>query len=267
MVKLAEGGLTMRVPAICLAFALGACTTVHTVSPVAGEGQQLRFDGGIGQLTSTGKQSVVMVQPIAESFSSRVELVVTASNISQTPIDLIPEGISISDIRGRKLALVSYSRAVQEARNAAVSTRLAIESDRNAALAAVAQPATTTTATATAATGAAAAATPTGQPVAVGTVANSQSATVQATYDPVRAQAAAAAARAEADARRLELEARLNAQTEALGASMLRRTTVDPGETAGGVLVADGLRKGSGPLTMEVRMGEDVHTFRFDVQP
>ncbi|WP_333586100.1 hypothetical protein [Phenylobacterium sp.] len=229
------------------------CATTYSLSPVAGEGQQVTYDRGIATVASEGEKAVVRVAPTATVFDARMTLGVVAYNLSEEGVNLGVENVRVFTAAGAPVRVYSYEQLEKEAKNAAAWQTFAVALSAASQAYSASQPTTVNTYGSVYGSG--------------GYASYSGHTTV---YNPANAALANAAAQAQADRRISNIRADLDATLAGLGSVMLRTTTVPPGQIFGGNVVAERpvFAKDEAPrLKVVVDFAGEEHEFEFGVGP
>ena len=234
---------------------LAGCASMARMEPLAGEGQEVRYQRGQGYVVSVAPSSVVLAEPRDQEYavSQRVAFVVRIENHGEAPIEVGEHSVAAS-VDGDVAQVIPATQLAAEARRdaawAAVAVALAGAANQyNASQAGTTTFSGTSSAHAYGSGGSA-------------TAYGSFSGTVQ--NDGVRYAAQADASRQTA-AQMAAVEARRDAELASIRDGVLQRTTLGPGESAQGVVVVELPRrpKEAPEYALEVQVGAERHRFRF----
>lgn len=217
----------LAVPALGLAMTLSACSSTIRVAPLVGDGQSATYESGVARVGSARDTSVVFLKPLERRSRGRARLLVTVKNTSANTFDLLPETIAAQSPTGQRLRVIHFEELAREQE---------AHASRRQALAALSM-------FSTMAQGAAA--------TAGGGLGQMQ------IFDPGSAMAFAESSEQD----RQQVEASI-AQMEK---AVLQRSTVRPGAVVGGYIVVEVPQ--TGPFTISIPAGGDVHVFTLDAQP
>lgn len=223
-----------------LAVALSGCASEYSISPAPGAGQQIRYEQGLPTIFSDKRAAAIQVTPLKVTDDMRLAFGIAAFNKTGGPSNFGVENISVEQPDGTPDRVFTSSELIHEAKVDAQWKTFA------AALAgglASASAYSTTRGTAY---------TP------VGSVSWSST-----SYDPVQA----AEIRAETRDNIAGIRASLDRTVSNIHQEALQTTTVNAGDSYGGIVVAAKLSSGQYPQSVALHVnwnGED-HDFRFVV--
>ncbi len=238
----------MRIRAIlCLAGVLSGCASTLTVNPVTGTLDPVRYERGVPTVTADLRGSSLQVTPLGFDSSGQIEFGVAAYNSGPSPADFGGEDVEMFDAAGRPLRTFSAVELERRARNRArVATAVTLVAGGLAAYGAVSSARYTSHGY-------------------VSTPGGVSRFSVRS-YDPGTAYAGVALATAGTVATAAAIHGSLDHTLDSINGRMLSRTTIDPGESFGGVAVGEKL-KGDLPQDVDVRVSwkGESHDFRFRV--
>jgi hypothetical protein len=227
-----------KIAVVALGVALSGCATEYSMSPVPQASQQIRYERGEPTLYSEHLLGVVQVTPVKVTDDMRLAFGIAAFNKSGAPSNFGVENISLAEGDGTADKIFTSGELIHEAK---VKAAWATFATALAGGLAAANSYSTTTATAY---------TPEGS---VSLYAR--------TYDPAQA----AEARAETRENLAAIQNSLDRTISGINGSVLQTTTVNPGDSYGGIVVADKLDSSRYPQTVSLHIawnGED-HAFKF----
>ena len=233
--------------AVALAAVLAGCATSYEFTPIAEAGQTVRYENGMATATAEGDQGSVRTSPLGFNDEKQVMFGVAVYNGTDHPLNMSYDKIRLWTGDGKQIALYDKSTLERQVRNRAM-------------IAAVA----------TAAAGAAAAysAQQNAYSHSYGSVTTPRGGlyTFRAsTYDAGAAAAGVAVASAATGAGLVAIHNKLGETLSGLNGRVLQTSTVDPGQSYGGVVVGDRL-KGSYPQELVLRVswagGEQAFRYR-----
>ncbi|HTT97320.1 MAG TPA: hypothetical protein VMF58_04680 [Rhizomicrobium sp.] len=223
-----------------VAMVLSGCATEYSISPAPGAGQQIRYEQGAPTIFSEKRSAAIQVTPLRVTDDMRLAFGVAAFNKSSVPSNFGVENISVEQADGTQDKVFTSGELIHEAKVDAEWKTFA------AALAgglASASSYSTTRGTAY---------TP------VGAVSWSST-----SYDPVQA----AEIRAETRDNIAGIRASLDRTVGNIHHQALQTTTVNAGDSYGGIVVAAKLSSGQYPqnIALHVNWNGEDHDFRFVV--
>jgi hypothetical protein len=240
---------------VLLIASLAGCASMARIEPLAGDGQQVRYQRGQGYVVSVAPSSVVIAEPRDAEYpvTRRVAFVVRIENYGEATIEVGEHSIGAS-ADGVPAAVIPANQLAAEARRAAAWAAAAV------AVAGAANQYNASQAGTTTYSG-------TSSAYAYGSGGSAQaygSFRGTVTDDGARHAAQAQASR-ETAAQMAAVEARREAELATIRDSVLQRTTLAPGESTQGVVVVEVSRppKGAPEYALELRIGADTHRFRF----
>ena len=210
--------------ALAAAAALTSCATNYSVEPVATVGQEVRYDNGAPTTESVKIASAVRISPARTSFEDRLELRVASLNLGQEAFDIGPESVRVITSEGRPMRTWTRAMLAREAKSRARWAELAAALSATADSYAASQAADTHTYGAVKATK--------GRRTA-------DASFKMTTRDDARAIALQQDIDDRTSAEMAAIKDGLAKTLDALDGHMLQRTTVDPGEFSGGIVVVD----------------------------
>jgi hypothetical protein len=232
------------------AFVLCACATNYAVTPIGGEGQEVRFAQGIPTTFSDHDRGAVQVSPLGVSQDNqRLLFGVAAFNKSNAPGNLGVENVSASTPDGQPIKVFSVEELVAEARNRAMWQAIGVAVAGGAAAISASQNAYRTT---------------------NGTVITPRGGvytyTAQ-TYDPTAAAIGTAAAGAATGVALVSIKNSLDSTIGSLRGNGLQTTTIDPGGSYGGEVMAASVPGNKYPqdVVVTVRFNGEEHAFRYNI--
>lgn len=241
--------LVTIVAAACL---LSACATTYSLNPSASLTQDVRYDRGSPVVLSRKERGAVRVAPASSEFEGRMALAVVAFNEGDTPANIGFENVSVTTGSGRPVRTYSFEQLTREARTAAAWQAFAVALGSAANAYAASQPATVNTY---------------GSVYGSGGYATYTGHTT--IYNP-SATAAANQLNQIQTANNLDrIASTLEATLAGLDGSVLRTTTIDPGQAAGGTVIADKPKFGKGEqqdVRVMVTFNGEEHEFSFSVR-
>jgi hypothetical protein len=223
-----------------LAIALSGCASEYSISPTPGEGQQMRYAQGLPTLYSVKRLGAIQLTPLKVSDGMRLAFGIAAFNRSTIPSNFGAENVSIEQADGTPDKVFTSNELIHEAR---VGARWKAFATALAGGLASASSYSTTRGTAY---------TPVGR--------LSFSST---SYDPGRA----AEIQTETRENIADIRTSLDHAVSSIHQESLQTTTVNPGDSYGGIVIAAKLSSGQYPQSISLRVnwnGED-HDFRFVV--
>jgi hypothetical protein len=247
------GKLIRHLVVAASALALGACASTYALTPSATAAQQVSYDHGTAVVMSKMENGAVRVAPTSTAFEGRLSLGVVAFNDGKTPQNLGVENVKVFTAAGVPVRVYSYEQLVKQAKNAAMWQAIAVGLAAGANAYSASQPTTVQT---------------NGSIYGSGGYAHYASNTT--VYNPTNAALANAVNDANTQRSMSQIGATLDATLAGLGNSVLRTTTIVPGEAFGGNIIADKPRfaKGDEPaLRVLVTFAGEEHEFRFAVAP
>jgi hypothetical protein len=220
--------------------ALCGCATEYSISPVPGASQQLRYEQGVPTIYSEQKAGVIQITPVGISDDMRLAFGVAAFNKVPGPSNLGVENISLTQEDGSSDKIFTSGELVHEAK---VRAQWAEFATALAGGLAAANSYSTTTGTAY---------TPIG-PVSY----HSRS------YDAV----GAAEIRSVTSENLASIRNSLDHTISGIRGSMLQTTTINAGDSYGGIVVAEKLSSSKYPqqVSLHVNWNGEDHAFNFVV--
>ena len=235
------------VGALCCATALASCATSYDVKPMTDASETVRYNQGAATTYFDTKDLAVQITPMGFNSQRQITFGVAVVNKTDHTINFGYDNLSMATAAGTPVAIYDRATLERQARNRAMIAASIVAVAGGLSAAAAANDAySTTNATLY---------TPHG--------AYAYHAT---TYDPAAATAGVAAATAVSGASIYAIQNRLNETIASLNGRILATTTVDPGQSYGGVIVGDRL-KGAYPQQVVVKVSEAgvEHGFRFNI--
>jgi hypothetical protein len=227
---------------------VAGCATNYTVSPIADSSQQIRYEQGTPTTYSEKKFGAVQVTALGINSDKRPVFGVAAFNKEAMPSNFGVENMSLAEADGTQDKIFTSGDLIHEAKVQAewaeVGTVLA---GAAAAYGATQSAYSTTRGTAF---------TPYG-PVSYSS----------RTYDPAVAYAGSAAAGVATGASLEAIKNSLDHTIEAVRGNVLQTTTIEPGNSYGGNVVADSLSSSTYPQDIELHISwnGNEHVFKFVV--
>jgi hypothetical protein len=236
-----EGTMKRAAPAMALVMALSGCTPNYSSTLAATphqsvrSQQSVRYSRGTPTLTSIKEHGAVGISPVYSQFRGRFAIAIVAANRGTRPANLGYENISIRGPNGAAVRTFTQDDLKRQARNKAAVSTLAISPGA-------------------------------GYSTTSGSVNTGYGYATysETTYNSVAANDAERRADEEAAAAFDEVRNQLNADLARLNGRILRTTTIDPGDSAGGEIVAakpETGKSGSANVVVEVDFNGDHHTF------
>lgn len=211
-----------RYTAILVALALGGCASTYSLTPVASGSQDLTYDQGIAVIVSKKENWVVGVAPTSTAFEGRVVLRVVAFNDSEANGNFGIENVRVFTSSGKIVRVFTYDQLVKEAKNKAAWQAFAVAMAASANAYAASQPATINSyGTAYGANG---------------TLNYSSTSTI---YNPANTALTNSINQSQTRSNINQITESLDATLSGLGSSILRTTTIEPGNSFGGNVVMD----------------------------
>jgi hypothetical protein len=231
-----------------LGVALSGCATQYNVAPIADNSQQIRYERGQPTIYSEMQFGAVQVTSLGVNGDKRLGFRVAAFNKGTVPSNFGVENISLVQADGSPDKIMTASELEHEAQVQADWNTLAVSLTAVSQSISASQAAyTTTTGTADTSEG----------PVSF----SSQS------YNPALAQQGIDEAGVEMNANLHSIEDTLDHTVNSIRDNVLQTTTVDPGNSYGGIAVANKLSSSIFPqeVTLHVNWNGEDHLFRFAV--
>ena len=238
-----------------------ACSSMQiTAQP----GQNVVFNHGHQVVVSSKKSSLVAVEGLGASNQNRGRAVfcITCINRTKSPIDIGLENITAKNAAGRPVRIYSDEDLKREARIAATMQAIAVGMNAGASAFAASQPSYTSYSGSYSGTANYNAYTPYGRPV--GSIQGYQSGNVYGsatTYNPAQAAIANQAIQQNTAMQMGGIQGQL-ASSLAQATDVLARTTVPPGGTISGLIIA---RK-SAVTDFTVNLAGEGHSANFEVK-
>lgn len=252
--SLAMGGTMLRkLSAAAAALCLAGCATSYGVTPMAAASQDIQYDHGTALVMSKKDHGAVRVAPTATTFQKRIGLGVVAFNDGSQPMNLGVENVHVFTASGTPVQVFTYEQLVREAKTAAAWQTFAVALAAGANAYAAAQPTTYNTY---------------GSAYGNRGYVNYQATTT--VYNPTTAAISNQINQAQTERSLGQISATLNSTLSSLGGSILRTTTVRPGEAFGGQVMVDRPKfaKGEDPsIRVVVDFAGEQHEFKFAVGP
>lgn len=225
---------------------LAACSTEYSVTPLAQDGQQIRYTQGRATAYSEKNAGALQVTPLGLNDGMRPSFQIAAFNKSHGPSNFGVENVSLELADGSADKVFTSSELQHEAKvNAEWAEAATILAGGLAAGAAQANAYSTTS----------------------GSVSSSYgSASFYArTYDPTAAYLGTASAAAATGYGLQRIESALDATLANYRNNILQTTTLDSGQSYGGVVVADKLSSSKFPenIVLRVKWNGDDYDFHF----
>lgn len=233
--------------ALCLA----ACETTYSVAPVAAASQSVTYDHGSPMVMSKKEQGAVRVSPTSNAFQGRMSFGVVAFNDGKTSANLGTENVRVFTAAGTPVTVFTYEQLAAQAKRAAAWATVAVALSGAANAYAAAQPTTVNS---------------------YGSVYGTRgSATYTANstiYNPSNAALANSINQANTSRSLNQISSTLDATLNNLGSSILRTTTIEPGNAFGGNVILEKPKFAKGEeqaLRVVVTFNGEEHEFRFSV--
>ena len=249
-----SGGLQMRkfIAVSAAALCLAGCATSYSVTPIASSSQQVSYDRGAAMVMSKKDHGAVRVAPTSTAFQGQMSLGVVAFNDGQTPANLGTENVHVFTANGTPVPVLTYEELAKRAKRAAAWATFAVALSGAANAYAASQPTTVNS---------------------YGSVYGSRGgyATYSSTstvYNPANAALANSINQANTTRSLNQINATLESTLNGLGNSVLRTTTVQPGQAFGGNVILDTPKFAKGEeqaLRVVVDFNGEAHEFRFSV--
>jgi hypothetical protein len=235
------------IAALCCASVLAGCATSYDVQPVTDASETVRYNQGAATTYFDAKDIAVQVTPLGFNSQRQISFGVAVVNKTTHPINFGYENLSMATGGGVPIAIYDRATLERQARNRAMIAAVLVAAASGAAAAAAARNSSYTT----------------NSTVYTPRGAYSFHST---TYDPALASANIAAATAVGGAGIYAIQNQLNATIAGLNGRILATTTINPGQSYGGIIVGDRL-KGSYPQHVVVRVSESgvQHAFTFNI--
>ena len=233
------------------ALMLSACATTYAVTPVAAPSQDVKYDNGSALVMSKKDHGAVRVSPTATSFEKRIGLGVVAFNDGTQAANLGAENVRAFTAAGAPVRVFTYEQLVKEAKTAAAWQAVAVALAAGANAYAAAQPTTYNTY---------------GSAYGSRGYVNYQASTT--VYNSANAAIANQINQAQTSRSMDQISASLDATLTSLGTSMLRTTTIEPGNAFGGQVVIEKPKFAKGEaqtLRVVVTFAGEDHEFSFAI--
>lgn len=227
---------------------LTACATTYSVTPVAGQDVETRYDRGMATLSSAKPNGVVRVSPLGFNEHGQIKFGVAAFNRTGEAVDFGVEDVSLAGMNGAPIPVYSANQLKKQEQGRAAWAAAAVAlAGASSAYAAQQNAYSTTNATMT---------TP------LGGVYVYRAQRYDATAAAIGVGAASAATAVSLD----RINSGLDRTLASISGVVLQRTTIDPQASYGGEVVGDRL-KGKYPqdVLVQVRFAGDEHSLRFQV--
>lgn len=246
-----DNRMLKQLTAAAAALSLGACATAYSVTPIADAAQNVTYDHGSPVVMSRKANGAVRVSPTSTAFEGRMSLGVVAFNDGKTSANLGTESVRVFTAAGAPVQVFTYEALVKQAKTAAAWQAFAVALSGAANAYAASQPTTVNSY---------------GSVYGSRGVANySSTATV---YNPANAALANSINQAQTSRSMGQIGATLDATLSNLGSSILRTTTIEPGNAFGGNVIIDKPKFAKGEehaLRVVVNFDGEEHEFRFAV--
>ena len=230
---------------------LGACATTYSVTPVASASQNLTYDHGAPVVMSKKENGAVRVAPTSTAFEGRMSLGVVAFNDSKTSANLGTENVRVFTSAGTPVRVFTYEQLVKEAKTRATWQAVAVALAAGANAYAASQPTTVNT-----------------YGSAYGTGGSVNYASTSTIYNPSSAALANSINQAQTNRSINQISNTLDATLAGLGSSVLRTTTIEPGNAFGGNVILDKpkfAKDEEHALRVVVTFDGEEHEFKFSV--
>ncbi len=253
--------ITPLLAATIIPVLFSACSSMQiTAQP----GQNVVYNHGHQVIVSSKKSSLVAIEGLGASNQNRGRAVfcITCINRTKSPIDIGLENITAKNEAGRPVRIYSDEDLKREARIAAAMQAMAVGMNAGASAFAAAQPSYTSYSGSYSGTANYNAYTPYGRPV--GSIQGYQSGNVYGsatTYNPAQAAIANQAIQQNTAIQMGGIQGQL-ASSLAQATEVLARTTVPPGATVSGLIIA---RK-SAVTDFTVNLAGENHAANFEVK-
>jgi hypothetical protein len=234
--------------AVSAAVLLAGCAPGYSPTPVATTQQSIRYDSGTATLVSIKERGAVRISQVRSRYSGKLAIAVVAVNRGDSPTTLGHENIRIKNADGSAVRSYSLIDLKKEIRRRSASAAVAGAPNSHDA----AQSSRQTQ------YGKASTYTP-------GTAYATYTAT---TYNPAIAPATERQADEGADAAMNGVADQLNATLTSLNGRILRTTTIAPGGSAGGEIIAARpklAKSGPSNVVVDVDFNGEQHEFTFAV--
>ncbi len=195
----------------------------------------------------------VRVMPTSTAFEGRLSLGVVAFNDGHAGANLGAENVRVFTANGTSLRVFTYDQLVKEAKTAATWAAVAVALSGAANAYAASQPTTVNT-----------------YGSASGNLGYANYASTSTIYNPANAALANSLNQAQTSRSINQIGATLDATLGSLGSSVLRTTTIEPGNAFGGNVIVDKPKFAKGEeatLRVVVTFSGEEHEFRFSVAP
>lgn len=230
------------------AFALTGCGTTYSIAPIPDASQQVRYERGSATVFSEKQLGAVQVTPLGVNGDDRVGFGIAVFNKSGAPANFGTENLSLVQQDGSPGKVMTSIELEHEAKVKAGWAEFAVALAAGMRAYAASQSAVSTT-TGTAFT-------PVG-PVSY----------YSQTYNPALAQANMEIASVETHNDLQSIQTSLDRSVSEIRDRTLQTTTVNPGESYGGIAVVDELSSSTFPqdVTLHVSWNGEDHMFRFTI--
>lgn len=242
---------------------LGGCTSYYSMRPLENGEQQVRYERGVATTYSIGGRAALRITPVRTEFRERPVFRLAISNVGERSFNIGAEHITIAS-PDDDVHVYTYHQIARERRNAAAWSQFfnAMQLGVDTYNAHEASHSTTNYQSTTSGSRSFVA-----NNGVSGYRVESRSTTGRSvTYDPGMQAILTAQARMGYEAREASIERALDDQISDLRMTYLQTTTVDPGETFGGLFVIDkpelGERHGE-TIAVSVDIRGERHTFHF----
>ncbi len=239
---------TKSIVVLFIGLSLSACSTTYSVTPVPLDKQDVRFDRGTPTTFAEGAQGALQVTPLGVNDDRQLVFGIAAFNKGHESRNFGVEDLSLSTLNGSNIKLFTYAELVHKEKVKATWRAVAVAlSGAAAAYSANANAYSTTTGYVSTPYGGAS--------------------YYSRTYDPAVAYAGTAAASAATAYGLVSIKNSLDRTVAGLRGHVLQTTTIDPGDSYGGEVIADGLPKGKLPqdVVLSVQWNGDDYKFHYTV--
>ena len=241
----------LSILALTIGISLSACQTTTTLTPQVGAAQEIVYDHGEATVISKKDKSVARIAATDSPVESRLGLGVGLFNSSDSQANVGPENVSVATVSGTTVRVWTYEALVKEAKTRAAWMAVAVAMSGAANAYAAAQPATINS-----------------YGTAYGRGGSSTYSASSTIYNPANSVAAQQMVQANTNRNISQISGQLGEVLGSLKGSVLRLTTVRPGEIGAGVIVIDKPKfKKDEPnnLRITIRFNGDVHEFLYTV--
>lgn len=226
---------------------LGGCATSYTVQPLADQSETIRYNRGEATTYFDSKEVAVQVTSTGFNTQGQITFGVAVVNKSDHAINFGYDNIRLADQAGKPIAIYDRATLERQVRNRAMIAAAVVGVAGGLAAASAAN---------------------SGYSTSSGTLYTPRGAySYQSqTYEPALAYATTAAVTAATGAGIVSIQQQLGQTIATLNGRILATTTIDPGQSYGGVIVGDRL-KGAYPqvVSLKVAEGGAEHEFRFNI--